>query len=736
MSDAGRLRGGFPVDSHLSVIMAALRRLDVLLEHAVAATKAYGEHETTPSFRGLYIAPEEAASLLGRKPGMPAFSVSRTEAPSLPNLATQLPPFTSLTESFGLSSFDLDIVVVALAPELDLRYERLYAYLQDDMTRRRPSVDLALNLLTSTAEEKVARRASFALEAPLIRHGVLRLVPDPSHVQPPLLAHYVKLDEQVVRLILGQHGLDRRLESGCRVVQPDAGTPGVDALPLEGEMRAALRTLVCRASDASKPLMLHFHGRNGTGKLRTALALAKETGRNLLVAHLNRWPEAKAEFDFLQRVAFREAWLKGAILYLDGVDHLRCDERATQFARLIEALTAHSGIAILAGEQAWVSDGRRPSDLISVAFTTPDFDLRRKHWQTRLAALGIGLDGQEVDILADRFRLTPGQIEAAASWAHNVARWRGAAVQASQTDAEAPESPAARVTLAELFAASRAQCGHELAKLARKIEPRLTWSDIVLPPDQLSQLREVCEQARFRHLVYGEWGFGRRLSLGKGLNVLFTGPPGAGKTMAAEVIARELQLDLYKIDLSQVVSKYIGETEKNLDRVFSAAEDANAILFFDEADALFGKRSEVRDSHDRYANIEIGYLLQKMEEYEGVAILATNLRQNLDEAFVRRLHSMVEFPFPDEEHRRRIWEVMFPRQAPLGADVDFSVLAREVKLAGGNIKNIALAAAFYAAADGHVINLGHLARAARREHQKLGRAWNESSLRTVDRFMQ
>ena len=196
----------------------------------------------------------------------------------------------------------------------------------------------------------------------------------------------------------------------------------------------------------------------------------------------------------------------------------------------------------------------------------------------------------------------------------------------------------------------------------------------------------------------------KKLSLGKGLNALFAGPPGTGKTMAAEVIAGELQLDLYKIDLSQVVSKYIGETEKNLDRIFTAAESANAILFFDEADALFGKRSEVKDSHDRYANIEIGYLLQKMEEYEGVAILATNLRQNLDEAFVRRMHFVVDFPFPDEEHRRRIWGVTFPREAPLGADIDFCALAREVRLAGGNIKNIALAAAFYAAADGRVIH--------------------------------
>ena len=228
-------------------------------------------------------------------------------------------------------------------------------------------------------------------------------------------------------------------------------------------------------------------------------------------------------------------------------------------------------------------------------------------------------------------------------------------------------------------------------------------------------------------MVYGEWGFDSKFSLGKGLNALFAGPPGTGKTMAAEVIARELQLDLYKIDLSQVVSKYIGETEKNLDRIFREARASYSILFFDEADALFGKRSEVKDAHDRYANIEVGYLLQKMEEYDGIAILATNLRQHMDEAFVRRMHVIIEFPFPDEEYRRRIWEVTFPREAPLAEDVDFAKLAGEIKLAGGNIKNIALAAAFYAAEDADLIFARHLMRAAGREHQKIGRAWNPAS---------
>ena len=300
--------------------------------------------------------------------------------------------------------------------------------------------------------------------------------------------------------------------------------------------------------------------------------------------------------------------------------------------------------------------------------------------------------------------------------AENLARWRS------------PDSW--QITAADLSAACRAQSSPKLGSLARKIEPKHTWDEIVLPQDSFAQLRELCEQARWRHRVYGEWGFDRKLSLGKGLNALFSGPPGTGKTMAAEVIAGELQLDLYRIDLSQVVSKYIGETEKNLHQIFLEAEAAQAILFFDEADALFGKRSEVKDAHDRYANIEVGYLLQKMEEYEGVAILATNLSRHIDDAFLRRMHFIIEFPFPDLQYRRQIWQGVFPRETPLADEVDFDVLAREIKLAGGNIKNIALAAAFYTAGNGQIVQMPHLWQAARREHQKLGRTWDVAKVET------
>jgi SpoVK/Ycf46/Vps4 family AAA+-type ATPase len=328
-----------------------------------------------------------------------------------------------------------------------------------------------------------------------------------------------------------------------------------------------------------------------------------------------------------------------------------------------------------------------------------------------MACHGADESGIDLRTIADKFRLNGGQIMDAAATAKNLACWRD------------PDN--GRVSSEDLHAACRLQSNRKLAELAQKITPHYRWEDIVLPVDQLQQLREICSYVKYRPKVYDEWGFDRKLSLGKGLNVLFEGPSGTGKTMAAEIMTAELGLALYKIDLSAVVSKYIGETEKNLAQIFAEAETSNAILFFDEADALFGQRSEVRDSHDRYANIETSYLLQKMEEYEGFVILATNLRKNMDEAFTRRLHFTVSFPFPKENDRRRIWEQIWPENMPRKSDLDLHVLAKRLEITGGSIRNIALAAAFLAADDGQVVNMNHVIHAARREYQKLGKVVTE-----------
>jgi SpoVK/Ycf46/Vps4 family AAA+-type ATPase len=280
---------------------------------------------------------------------------------------------------------------------------------------------------------------------------------------------------------------------------------------------------------------------------------------------------------------------------------------------------------------------------------------------------------------------------------------------------------AGRITPADIDNACRNQAQHRLSSLARKLAIRYVWDDIVLPRQQLATLKMICTTIRQRPIVYGDWGFDRKLAMGKGLIALFAGPSGTGKTMAAEIIANDLGLDVFKIDLSAVVSKYIGETEKNLEKIFSEAQDSDAILFFDEADALFGKRSEVKDAHDRYANIETAYLLQRTEEYNGLVILASNIKKNMDEAFVRRLHFMVDFPFPEEAERVEIWRRTFPALAPRDGDIDYEFLARKFRITGGNIRNIVLASAFLAADEGAPIAMRHLMRGASYEFQKMGK---------------
>jgi hypothetical protein len=489
-------------------------------------------------------------------------------------------------------------------------------------------------------------------------------------------------------------------------------------MPFEAEFVPALMRLAAQFPPGM--FRAYFQGPAEMEKQAVAEGLAGALGVLLLKVRISRIAD-KPDFDFLWRLALREARMCGAMLYISGIDEC---EGAVQRQQLVEGLARFRGTAILAGKRA--QDFLQSSAIAAalIDFETPQYSTRAALWRASLKGFSQTVEPTTVETLARRFKLTAENITQAVVSATMAAQWRKAS-NGTQGDGDS-EGTRQSVYLEELAAAARGQCGQELALLSRKIDSRYRWDDIVLPPDQMEQLREIYSQAENRHVVYGEWGFEKKLSLGKGLNVLFCGPPGTGKTMAAEVIARELQLDLYRIDLSQIVSKYIGETEKNLNRIFNVAESSNGILFFDEADALFGKRSEVRDSHDRYANIEISYLLQKMEEYSGVSILATNLRQNLDDAFVRRLQFIVEFPFPDEEYRRQIWENVFPKETPLAEDVDFAELAHDVRLAGGSIKNMALAASFYAAAAGDSVRMEHLIHAVHREHQKLGRSWSSS----------
>lgn len=624
-----------------------------------------------------------------------------------------------LSQVFELTTFEQDCLIICLAPELDRKYEKLYAYLQDDVTRKKPSASLALELLLETREARLAARSVFEPHTPLLRFRILQTIDNPADIPTPLLSRFLKLDDRMVDFLLGSGRMDSRLEKVARLTFPEA-QPHSDAMSgVEPEQTLCfLRSHVGDPQAPREKVLIYLYGPDGSGKKSFANAVSRELGFYLLLVDMAKMIDELRNFEETMWLLGREALLQPALLCFENFDCLVADDLSSRskVELLLQVIRDCCHVSVLTGNRPWTP--RRPLDdtvFIDVRFRLPDDSARRRYWQDLASDRFPLADNIDLGALAGKFNFTQGQIEDALVTARNLARLRS--------------TGETRITIADIEAACRAQSHHQLGTLARRIEPVYTWPDIVLPDDALEQLRELCARVAERQRVLGEWGFGRKLSLGKGVSALFAGPSGTGKTMAAEIIANELGLELYKIDLSGIVSKYIGETEKNLDRVFTTAERANAILFFDEADALFGKRSEVRDSHDRYANIEISYLLQKTEQYEGVVILATNLRQNLDDAFMRRLQFIIEFPFPDESHRRRIWEVLFPAEAPRDEAIDFDFLARQFRLAGGNIKNIVLASAYLAASDGGRISMSHLSQAASREYQKLGKVFTEAELK-------
>ncbi|MGE5140531.1 MAG: AAA family ATPase [Rudaea sp.] len=704
-----------------------LRRLDLLIRLRMLKQRSAQPAGPLDQFKGLVVSESEVAGLLMNMATPPADEIKITSGESeqlavvaaLSQIESKIAErlaasqkeevylsLSHLSGLFQLTRFEQQCLLICLAPELDRRYEKLYAYLQDDVTRKKPSVDLVLTLTASSFEERVAARQAFQPRSPLLRYRLVRLTSEEE--QTPLLSRFLKLEDRIVDFLLGIHQMDARLE---RIALIERGTGALAEVVPQEAKRKVLEIVSAHFEQGPAvrgTLALHLHGPYGSGKRALAETAAQAIGLPLLVVDAERMIDSSLPLEELAWLAGREALLQSALLCFENLDALAVDNKDKPHTDLLlEIAKECSWVTFLIGTLPWRP--RSPSDDLAFAdvyLSAPGDGERVSIW-TRLAVSRDIADSVKFGELASKFRFTQGQIRDAIVAAHNTARWRPVDQR--------------QIKLADLTEACRAQSGQKLNTLARKVKPVYTWDDIVLPEEVLSQLREICQRVVYRHRVIGDWGFGKKLSMGKGVNALFAGPSGAGKTMASEIIANELELDLYKIDLSGVVSKYIGETEKNLDRVFSAAEDANAVLFFDEADALFGKRSEVRDSHDRYANIEISYLLQKMEEYEGVAILATNLRANLDESFTRRLAFTIHFPFPDETSRLLIWKGIWPPQLAIAEGVDLEFISRQFKLSGGNIKNVALGAAFLAAGDGGRVTMSHLLHAIRREYQKLGK---------------
>jgi hypothetical protein len=701
-----RSQGAHTSGDYLNVAFGWLHRL---LAWQIAVTRATFGVLADDDYRGLYVANDEVDLFCDGYPEIPSALVQQRADLAAERMALAQEfqaaardgndlPLCRVVRHFGLTPFAVDLLLLALAPEVDLRYERIFAFIQDDVSKKRPSVDLALRLLCVTPDERRAARTAFAPDAPLLRHQLIRFIEDEQR-QPPLPGRFIKLDERIVMELLDEQPVcvDPRLLPYVTVSEP---TRTFDDLVLPAGLVAQLRrfvppsgnpTIGTQASNNGKPpqhpahavqrqaLVVGLQGSYGSGRQAIAEALCAGAHLPLLSVSLDRMVTDTTRADTLPlpdpdealRLVLREATLRQAAIFWQGADQVLHDTEQHNWRRaLLEALDAHAGLTFLALDRPWEARGHlQRNRFLRVPLPELSYSEREQIWRQQFA--GADPDAAPLQALASTFRLSGGQIRDAVIMAHTLAHWND----------DRPALPALPAT-GELYAACRAQSTGRLDHLAHKVNATYDWDDIVLPADQVRMLREICVQVRHRRTVLDGWGFDRHLAMGKGVNVLFAGQSGTGKTMAAEIIAADLGLELYKVDLSALVSKYIGETEKNLEQIFTAAHEANAILFFDEADALFGKRSEVKDSHDRYANIEVGYLLQKMEAYDGVVILATNMRKNLDDAFVRRLHVAIDFPFPEEPDRRRIWHKVFPAAAPLADDVDLDFLAKQFKLAG------------------------------------------------------
>lgn len=699
-----------------------LQKLDARLHLQVVRSRKNLEPDRPDQLRGLYITDGEIDRVLEKqtlpkenpkeeKKLLQYIEKIKTEIPKRIAKSSQsgiFLPLHRIAAMFGLSPFETETLLICSAPELDAKYEKMFAYLQDDVTKRLPTVNLVLDLLCDTPTQRHDARVVFNRLSPLMKNHLLCFADDEPHI--PLLSRSLKTDTGIVDFLLELNTLHPRLSPFTQILPP---LPDWSEVIMEEETKKQFQRLQEHhfEQSATRPLVLYFYGPNGGGKRMAAQAFCGQAKIPLLRVDVHELLQQGDNIRDLVEILFREPLLHPSAVYLHRFDHLASPpspEKEEQFdyirGIIIKTIESTGIITFLSGEKPWNPVGEfRNVTFMRREFPVPGFQQRKLLWRANLKEPGQ----LDIDELANKFRFTGGQIRDALEAAHNNALVHGNGGQLT-------------ISMNDLYEGCRAQSNRKLAELAQKIIPRYTWDDIVLPTDKLSQLKEIYNHVKFRHTVYYEWGFDKKFSLGKGVNVLFSGASGTGKTMASEIIANQLSMELYKIDLSSVVSKYIGETEKNLDKIFREAETANAILLFDEADALFGKRSEVKDAHDRYANIETNFLLQKMEEHEGIVILTTNFKKNIDEAFTRRFRFTVEFPFPDTQYRLRIWQQIFPQRTPLEENLDFSFLAGKFRITGGNIKNIALNTAFLAAADGRVVQMGHLVKATQREIRKMG----------------
>ena len=597
-----------------------------------------------------------------------------------------------LCHRLNLSRFERALLLLCVGVELESDFARYCGEAVDNPKQTFPTFQLALAKLPAPHWDALIPTAP-------LRYWQLIRVDDEA----VLMTSPLRVDERILHYLMGVSYLDNRLQGCVRPLQVDPLLSSPQPSSYGSVAEEICHTL--EQSTAEALPQIHLCTTAAASARSLISAVGQRLQLNIYELDAQDLPATAAARETWRILWEREAMLSGGALLVEvnnlsaeahrGVLKLLDDLKGIVFSYSSEPLRLHQK-AVLTWDVA-----------------TPTAQEQQRLWQAALGETAAQLNGQLINVVS-QFSLGPAQIQSASRWVLN-------------NRSADPENQTAEVLTPMLWQACRMQSRSRLDDLAQRIETVATWDDLVLPPGQTQTLQEIADHVRQRGKVYEAWGFGNKGKRGLGISALFAGPSGTGKTLAAEVLAQALALDLYRIDLSSVVSKYIGETEKNLRQIFDAADAGGVILLFDEADALFGKRSEVKDAHDRHANIEVSYLLQRMEAYRGLAILTTNLKKSLDQAFLRRIRFVVPFPFPDVEQRREIWQKVFPPQTPTEG-LEQHKLAR-LKIAGGNIRNIAMNAAFLAATQQQPVQMYHLLRAAQGEYAKLEKSLAETEVR-------
>ena len=695
--------------------------LDLIIEGAIhRMSHGHSKEAEQPTLlKGMYVSDAEAYQLLLQNEEFVQLNeeqqhlVTQIEQLLIQRLQITVPllPLQQLQQRYQLDELDFRLLTVALAPQLHRKYIRLFGYLQDDLTCQYVTLDLLLRLCARNPMERVE------IYRRMMDHkqGIAALFTSftsSTYVAKEVsyLAEPLALKPRIVHFLLDMPWQYEGALAGARSEVPSLHT---ESLIIHQKLQQQLASYIEARGDQAFITVLI--GASGAGKSLHSKLIASHLQKNLFIVDAANIVTARDQLNDVVGQYVQEAKLLNAILVIEHGELLQPNSQSTAQSlltmQLQHCLVKHRQLVILHSTCELPFHVLPDSTTISVRIPLPTLAEAAKLWQ-HYSEPYYKLTEQLGLQLASKFQFTAGQIAASMMQSQELFQW--------QLALPGNQQPTVNEYPMFIHRAAYGMIHHGLQEKAVKMTSHWTWDDLVLPADTVSLLRQASQRLLHRHTVMEQWGFERILPYGRGISMLFTGPPGTGKTMSALVMAKAMGTELYRVDLTRVVSKYIGETEKNLAEIFDRAALSGAILFFDEADSLFGKRSEVKDSHDKYANMETSYLLQKMEEYEGLTILATNFSQNLDDAFMRRIHYIIKFPFPDAEQREQLWRSVLPANMPT-EELDFPFLAKTFELSGGPIKNIVLTAAYMAAEQGSHVTMKHMVEAAIQEYKKTGK---------------